>query len=287
MRRLRLVAVVVALAAVPACGGGQQGGTSSAPVDDTASLGMEHVHGLGVDPADGMLYAATHFGVFRLPERGDATRIADRFQDTMGFTVAGPGVFLGSGHPDFRKDPALPPRLGLIRSTDRAQTWTSVSLSGQVDFHALRYAHDTVYGSDSGTGRLLVSTDQGRTWEVRATRPLRDFAVSPVDPAAVLGTDERGVVRSTDGGRSFVPLAGPAVAVLAWPGATALYGVDPAGTVLFSSDAGMTWEQRGSLGAAPEALTAAGDVLYAAARDKGVLQSRDGGRSWTVRYRPT
>lgn len=247
---------------------------------------MEHVHGLGVDPADGTLYAATHFGVFRLPEQGGATRVADRFQDTMGFTVASPGVFLGSGHPDFRKDPALPPRLGLIRSTDRAQTWTSVSLSGQVDFHTLRYAHDTVYGSDSGTGRLLVSPDQGRNWEVRATLPLRDFAVSPVDPAAVLGADERGVVRSTDGGRSFVPLAGPAIAVLAWPAANALYGVDAAGTVLFSGDAGATWERRGSLGGAPEALTAAGDVLYAAARGKGVLQSRDGGRSWTVRYQP-
>ncbi len=37
-----------------------------------------------MDPADGVLYAATHYGLFRLPEQGDPVRVADRFQDTMG-----------------------------------------------------------------------------------------------------------------------------------------------------------------------------------------------------------
>jgi hypothetical protein len=39
-------------------------------------IGFEHVHGLGVDPADGMLYAATHYGLFRVPEVGEAERVA-------------------------------------------------------------------------------------------------------------------------------------------------------------------------------------------------------------------
>jgi hypothetical protein len=37
-------------------------------------------------------------------ERGQARRVADRYQDTMGFTVTGPDRFLGSGYPDGRDD---------------------------------------------------------------------------------------------------------------------------------------------------------------------------------------
>ncbi|MEX2658296.1 MAG: hypothetical protein WD232_01265, partial [Acidimicrobiales bacterium] len=32
--------------------------------------GVSHVHGLGVNPGDGDLYAATHHGVFRIPDDG-------------------------------------------------------------------------------------------------------------------------------------------------------------------------------------------------------------------------
>ena len=58
---------------------------------------MVHVHGLGVDPGDGMLYAATHSGLFKIPEQGEAERVANRAQDTMGFSIVGPGRFIGSG----------------------------------------------------------------------------------------------------------------------------------------------------------------------------------------------
>ena len=250
-----------------------------------ADPGVAHVHGLGVDPADGVLYAATHFGLFALPEDGAATRIADRFQDTMGFTVVGPNTFLGSGHPDPEKDPQLPPRLGLIRSTDAARTWESVSLSGEVDFHALHSAHGNVYGWDAGSGRLMVSGDGGQTWETRSTLGLRDLAVSPEDPQVLLVTTENGPARSADGGRTFTAVPGaPLLSVLAWQSADRLYGVDPSGQVHASSDGGATWGKRGTLGGPPEALAASGDDLYAAATDRGVLASSDGGRTWTVRY---
>ncbi|KRF11463.1 hypothetical protein ASG90_17120 [Nocardioides sp. Soil797] len=73
---------------------------------------MGHIHGLGVDPADGTLYAATHFGVMPIEDDGSTTRIADGWQDTMAFTIIGPNHFVGSGHPDLRED--LPPHLGRI-----------------------------------------------------------------------------------------------------------------------------------------------------------------------------
>ena len=56
-------------------------------------VGPEHVHGLGVNPADGALYIATHTGLFRMPRGSDdSERVGDRLQDTMGFAVAGPDL---------------------------------------------------------------------------------------------------------------------------------------------------------------------------------------------------
>ncbi len=280
--RTALVGALAALA-LSACSAGtpSQGAQGARGGQDP---GVAHVHGLGVDPADGVLYAATHFGLFALPQTGPATRVAARFQDTMGFTVTGPHTFLGSGHPDQQKDPRLPPRLGLIRSTDAARSWTTVSLGGEVDFHALHAAHSNVYGWDSGTGHLMVSADQGRTWDTRSTLSLADFVVSPDDPQVLLATTAKGLVRSTDGGRTFAGTTSPRLVVLAWDRTAALVGLDEGGTLHASADGGMTWTTRGALGGPPEALTADGDALYAAVSGKGVFGSTDGGTTWALRY---
>ena len=291
MTRRWLPALALSLVTLTGCAsdsttGGPGGGHSDLAGADP---GVAHVHGLGVDPADGVLYAATHFGLFRLPAQGEPVRVAGRMQDTMGFTVVGPRTFLGSGHPDPQKDPHLPPRLGLVRSTDAGGTWTTVSLTGEVDFHALHAVPGAVYGWDAGSGRLMVSSDAGRTWDTRSTLGLRDFAVSPTRVDTLLATTERGLARSTDGGRTWTSVPGaPVLAVLSWPDAESLYGVEPDGTVQHSADAGMTWAERGSTGGQPEALTvddrAGTETLYVAVSDRGVLASRDGGATFTTRY---
>ena len=88
------------------------------PVTDP---GPVHVHGLGINPADDALFIATHTGLFRVAgDSRNAARVADRYQDTMGFSVVGPNRFLGSGHPDAREQ-GQPPLLGLIQSTRRGR----------------------------------------------------------------------------------------------------------------------------------------------------------------------
>lgn len=52
------------------------------------------MHGLGINPANGDLCAASHFGLFRLPDDGKAERVGRLVQDTMGFTVVGADRFL-------------------------------------------------------------------------------------------------------------------------------------------------------------------------------------------------
>src|SRR5687767_322438 len=114
----------VAAALVAGCGGddSRRGPDSMAGPARIGDPGPVHVHGLGVNPADRALFIATHTGMFRVPEgERRAKRVADRYQDTMGFTVVGPDRFLGSGHPDGREK--LPPFLGLIESRDAGETW--------------------------------------------------------------------------------------------------------------------------------------------------------------------
>lgn len=286
--RPRLLGAVALVAALSACAAASP--RAAAPSRPAFSdPGVVHVHGLGVDPADGVLYAATHYGLFRIPETGPATRVADRFQDTMGFTVVGPRTFLGSGHPDFDKDPDLPPRLGLIRSADAAESWQSVSLSGKVDFHVLRAAHGNVYGWDSGTGDVMVSGDDGRTWDTRSQLQLSDLAVSPADPNTLLAATDKSLVRSADGGRTWTPEPpAPPLAVLAWPDEQSLFGVAADGAVVQSPDGGRTWARRGSAGGQPEALavqaSGSAPTVFVAVADRGILASTDGGRTFTTRY---
>ena len=109
------------------CTSGDRGSGPDAPGSAAhAENVFGHVHGLGVNPADDRLYVASHMGVFRQTDQG-FRRIADRWQDTMAFTVVGADRFLASGHPDGRE--GLPPFLGLIESTDAGRSWTPVSLS--------------------------------------------------------------------------------------------------------------------------------------------------------------
>ncbi|MGH3371845.1 MAG: F510_1955 family glycosylhydrolase [Nocardioidaceae bacterium] len=252
--------------------------------------GVAHVHGLGINPADGSLIVATHYGSFRIPADGDdAQRIGDSFQDTMGFTVAGPDHFLGSGHPDLAGSRAgQPGRLGLIESTDGGAAWTSISLSGEVDFHGLAFAHDHVYGWDSGTGRFMVSADR-TAWETRSTLDLFGFAVDPDDADHILGAGPQGLTESTDGGRTWTGADGPKLLTVSWDADAGLWGADPGGIVWHRS--GTEWTRAGGLPGEPQAFLAAPDALYAAAHDDngvtGIYRSTDDGRTWDLRYRDT
>ncbi|MBN0049071.1 exo-alpha-sialidase [Streptomyces actuosus] len=278
-RRRPAATVSVLLAAtLAACTGGSGTPASTEPPASTTAVG--HIHGLGVDPADGRLYVATHEGVVQVLDDGTARRVGDA-ADYMGFTVAGSRTFLGSGHPaEGGEDHA---DRGLLKSTDAGGTWKTLSLGGEADFHALEYAHGTVYGYDSTRGLLRVSGD-GLEWDDRAELAALDIAVSPADPDLVLATTERGVARSTDGGRTFANGTGPVLAFVSWAVQDALYGVDLDGGLHLSTDAGRTWTQAGTVpGGRPQALTAVDAEHVLAATQDGVHESRDGGATFTER----
>ena len=256
-----------------------------------ADPGPVHVHGLGINPADGSLFIATHTGLFRVGKDSQkAVRVAARYQDTMGFSIVGPNRFLGSGHPDAREQ-ELPPLLGLIQSTDAGKTWQPISLLGEADFHVLRSTDRNVYGYDASNDRLLASADDGRSWaELDQPAPLVDLAPDPGDArrlvATAIGSLEQGMYASGNGGRSWQRL-NDAVGHLAWPAPERLYLIDETGRTLISSDGGRRLVERGDVGGQPAALLAVGrDELYVALHDGTIKRSTDGGATWTVRSTP-
>jgi photosystem II stability/assembly factor-like uncharacterized protein len=287
-----LVGVSVAAVAVALLRDEDDGGSFlGVPAGDP---GPVHVHALGVDPADGSLFLATHTGLWRVGagER-TAERVGESRQDTMGFTVVGPNRFLGSGHPDYSEAQArgLPPHLGLIESADGGRSWETVSLPGEADFHVLRSAGERVYGYDSSNDRLLASRDAGRSWdELDKPGPIVDLAVAPgaADRIVVAsaGGLEEGLFESRDGGGTWQRL-GDAVGLLGWSRADRLYVVSGSGRVFRSPNGGRGLEPRGDIGGQPAALLAHGpDELYVALHDGTVKRSTDGGATWTLRSSP-
>lgn len=262
-----------------ACNGGAQDEGS----DDHGGgeVDLAHIHGMGINPADDELYVGSHHGLFRVTGQADPEQIAGRTQDFMGFTVVGPDHFLGSGHPG-PDDTDKPPHLGLIESTDAGETWESVSLSGEADFHAMEAEHDRVYGYDSQSGRVMVSKDK-KTWDDRAELALADIAVSPEEPEEILATTEQGPARSTDGGRNFTPIDGaPTLYFIDWPSADRLVGVDPEGVVHTSDDGGESWTKRGQVQSSPQAITTHDDSEVYVATEEAIHRSTDNGKTFDV-----
>lgn len=296
--------VVISATITCALGLGLAGCTAEpAQTPESAAAFFGHVHGLGADPSTGQTYAATHNGVWLLPTTElPATypadddvqapiQIAERWQDTMGFTVARPGLLLGSGHPDIVEQPDLnPPNLGLISSADGAMTWDTVSMRGEVDFHDL----DTVelpdgqlriYGYDATTGTVRVSSDSGATWSKGTPLELRDLAADPAAPDRVYATTAEGLVVSNDGGTSFLPVSGaPALYLLTLAHDSGQFiGVDSEGMV-WTSDDGASWSERGQTAGVPEALEYVGGEApwILIADERGVVASADYGTTVTT-----
>ncbi len=243
--------------------------TAGAPGPVAAGQDWVHVHNLTLD--GDRLLLGTHEGLWEQSPGQPARRLSEAPFDVMGFALAGQRM-LASGHPG--EGQHLPADLGLRGSTDGGSTWTGISLQGEVDFHRLRAAGDVVLGLSAHDGRLLRSSDGGRTWNALGNPPLFDLALDPAHPNRLVGTTEHGPVASDDGGSSFAPITdAPLLALLAWtPGS--LYGVAPDGALHRSTDHGATWKEAGRVQGPPAALAADGDTVVVLAGDT-IVESRD------------
>lgn len=273
-----LAAAALGVLTLTACGAEPPSSPTAAggPVPVVPEMG--HVHGLGVNPGDGDVYVATHTGVFRVPDDASPARVADRYQDTMGFTIVGPDEFLASGHPDLQERD-LPTHLGLIASDDAAETWDLRSLAGEADFHALDAGPAQLFGYDALSGRLLGSPD-GEKWSVLDTGPVLDIAAAPTAGDGVLASDPSGRLVLHQDADQATPLSdAPALGPIDWPAPELLVGADAAGQLHRSTDGGRTWTAVGSAPGPVQSLDVSEDA-WLVATEAAVLRSTDEGRTW-------
>ena len=259
--------------------------------------GLTHVHGLGVNPKDDVLYAATHNGLFTVPKSGEPQRVADRFQDTMGFVVIGPDRFLASGHPDLQ-DKALhregkPPLLGLIESRDAGESWRPLSLLGEADLHAIAAAGDRIAAYDATADQLLISKD-GRRWERRAIGiGMSGVVLGPSGSERIIAVTPAGLELSEDDGVTFDPIPNAPRAVLAASAGEVLWAVDGEGRVWRAAvgpeaAAPGPWAEAGRLPGPPQAFAATPSALVAAVEVDGgseIHRSDDAAQTWRMLHR--
>ena len=163
-----------------------------------------HFHGIAVDTGNpSRLYLATHHGLYAVAADGGANLISTNRDDYMGFTPhpVDPNVLYGSGHP------AGGGNMGFITSINGGRTWEKLAdgVGGPVDFHQMDVSKadpNVVVGVFDG---LQMSRNGGRSWMKIGPTPdgLIDLAASAKNTDTIYAATQRGLVRSTDGGRSW------------------------------------------------------------------------------------
>ncbi|GAA1219211.1 hypothetical protein GCM10009655_18400 [Rhodoglobus aureus] len=249
---------------------------------------FEGVHGLGIDSSENLL-VASHSGIYRVDATGELSGpLGGEPFDAMGFTVAGDEYFV-SGHPSAGSSTFEGPNLGLLSSADAGESWSSLSLAGATDFHALTVNQndpERVYGLSSDGSPLLASEDGGVTWSKGANIQAYALVADPNTPERLFATTPEGMRVSDDAGQSFTALEGtPLLYLLAAvpnvPGA--LVGVDVEGAVWVRPAEDAQWSDRGTVEGTAYAIAVGADgERIALIDDRGLVESFDGGESWTV-----
>jgi hypothetical protein len=257
-----------------------------------------YVNALERDPATGDFLLTTNRGFWRIErETQKVTRItgtvsAKKQRDTVGTFLlvksAGGQTLIGSGHPDHQN--TLPQFIGFMRSDDLGRTWRVVSRLGGADLHKIELKHDRMYAFDAVLSAIVISRDEGRTFQERFTPRglIIDFAVDPEDPDYILADNDDELFASRDGGRQWKGLLRAPRIRLAWPAAGHLYRADQDGKVYTSTTRGRTWTETSSVPGEPYRFLETEDPqhLFLALSDGTILETTDAAKTWKPVFTP-
>ena len=260
---------------------------SAEPLKELAA--KTHYHGIAfARSGSAVLLLASHHGLFAVDKTGDATQVSP-MQDYMGFSPgpADPLTYYASGHPHEGGNS------GFLKSIDGGATWKQISagVDGPVDFHQMDVSPadpQTIYGS---YGSLQISRDGGQTWTIAGTPPqkLVAIAASGIKAEQLYAATQNGLFMSIDAGASWQPLAfdGDVVSMVKiGPKGALLAFVLGKGLMKASEDKPGEWTSlsNGFGESIPLHLAISSTDskwLALTTQDNAVMESRDGGFTWT------
>ena len=258
------------------------------------TVGWQHIHGLGVEPADRtILYIATH-GDFYHSHSGEPPFKVDIVRaDYMAFNAPpNQGIPLyASGHPSTGGN------TGLIKSTDGGQSWEKVAkvLEPPVDFHAMAVSKsdpNVIIGFDSGGRGLFKTVDAGKTWEtLQYPDYISALAISSVDSSIVLAGTGKGIFKSDDGAKTWTLLdeyKGITILAMSFDENGVLYASNSYTSLSRSTNLGSTWEKINTpdLIVTSIAVDSQNKIIYVAGYSsegfQEVYRSLDDGTNWQL-----
>jgi len=258
------------------------------------TVGWQHIHGLGIEPADRtILYIATHGDFYHSHSGSPPFKVDIVRADYMAFNApptAGIPLY-ASGHPSTGGN------TGLIKSTDGGQSWESVAkvLEPPVDFHAMavsRSDSNVIIGYDSGGRGLFKTVDSGKTWEtLQYPEYISALAISPLDSQIVFAGTGKGIFQSNDGAKNWIQLneyKGILVLALTFDEDGTLYASTSTFGLSRSSDLGKTWEKinKPDLTITSIAVDSQNKIIYIAGYSsqgfQEVHRSLDDGATWQI-----
>ncbi|MEP7173009.1 MAG: exo-alpha-sialidase [Aestuariivirga sp.] len=248
-----------------------------------------HYHGIAfARSGTATLLLASHHGLFALTRDG-RTSLVSQVQDYMGFSPnpADPLSYYASGHPPGGGNS------GFLESTDGGTSWKQLSsgVGGPVDFHQMDVSPadpKTIYGS---FGQLQVSRDAGKNWSIAGTPPagLISLAASSVSSDQLYAATKKGLYVSKDAGASWNSLefSGEVVSTVKVGTDNSLYAfVVGRGLMKASESTSIEWALLSNKFGEAIPLHIAIDStnpnhLALTTQENGVLESIDGGLTWT------
>jgi photosystem II stability/assembly factor-like uncharacterized protein len=216
---------------------------------------VSHIHHVKV--IENKILVLTHEGLYELVGKNDMKLVGKDRIDVMGFTSLGKLLF-ASGHP--AKGSKMPNPIGLVKSLDGGLTWKSVSLVGKVDFHFLEGAGSDLYGADSQTGKLMYSSDSGKTWKDLGENTFTDIAVSPKMSGMAIGVKDSELLLTEQAFKSTTKIKNTLkITQIEWR-KSGLYGLG--GSSLHkSTNSGKTWTKLSTFKGVPGILSASDQMM--------------------------
>ena len=250
-------------------------GCSPDSAESSSLPDVGHIHHIAVDQEN--ILVGAHYGLFRYTADSQWQRMGDEF-DVMGLSVTPSGIVV-SGHPG--PGFPFPDPLGLLASNDGGETWQSVSLTGEVDFHYLTSSGNTLVGFDATNGLMVTSVDGGLTWEILALPPISAIALHPDNPSQmVVISDGQGLV-STDGGETFQEFdLPPGTETLVWSNTGLLAAA--ALELHLAPAPGEAFTLLATFDGVVHTVAASANTIAVALHDDRVVASRDGGKTFSV-----